>query len=260
MNMRETNKDDIELIIKEHDIKMKQKKDFKKKKKKVDNIILPQKIIPIPNNDKDWHEKWYPSRDMLNFPHPYRCVLAGPPNSGKSTVIKNLLVHADPPFEEVIVVHCDPEYTKEYDDMEVTLIGEVPSPEEFEGELKTMVILDDLEYKQMCKDQKRCLDRLFGYVSTHKNISLCLTAQDPFNTPTCVRRNANLWVLWKIKDLDSLTCIGRKTGYRKKEFLNLFDAVCHDTFDSVWIDATNKSPYPLRKNGFQIINSKEIDC
>ena len=41
---------------------------------------LPNKIIPISNADKKWHERWYPNRNMLNIPHPFRCCCLGPPN------------------------------------------------------------------------------------------------------------------------------------------------------------------------------------
>ncbi len=258
-NVSKTNnkQKELEKMLEAYKAEKKRKKEYKKKMKKIQSIQLPKKIIHIPNADKGFHEEWQPNRDMLNIPHPYRCVLAGPPHSGKSTTIKNLLLRATPQFEEIIVIHPDPEYTKEYDDMDCELYSEIPSPEEFQGEKKTMVILDDLEYKQMSKDQKRNLDRLFGYVSTHKNISLCLTAQDPFNTPTCVRRNANLWVLWRCRDLDSMTTIGRKTGMRKKQFISLFDEFCNNTHDSIWIDLTSKSPYPLRLNGYQQIESSE---
>ena len=60
------------------------------------NLKLPDEIIPIKNPDKLFHEKWTGSRNKLNIPHPYRCILMGRPNSGKSTVIKNLLFLISP--------------------------------------------------------------------------------------------------------------------------------------------------------------------
>ena len=68
---------------------------------------LPNKIIPITNADKKWHERWYPGRNMLNIPHPFRCCCLGPPNVGKTTIIKNLIIRQHPPFEEVYGIHCD---------------------------------------------------------------------------------------------------------------------------------------------------------
>ena len=51
-------------------------------KKKKKSQSLPNKIIPIPNPDKTFHESWSNSRNPLNIPHPFRCVCLGPPNVG----------------------------------------------------------------------------------------------------------------------------------------------------------------------------------
>ena len=220
---------------------------------------LPNKIIPLPNPDKLFHEKWYKGRNMLNIPHPFRCVCLGPPNVGKTTIVKNLLLRAKPEFEEVVIIHCDSGYTKEYDDIgdNLEILNEIPAPEDWEGEVKTLVILDDLEFKGMNKDQKRNLDRLFGYVSTHKNISCILCSQDPFNVPPIVRRCSNLWVLWRCPDLDAMATCARKTGMKADGFNTIFNELMLDSKDSLWIDTTDHTPYKMRKNGYTLINKQE---
>jgi ABC-type cobalamin/Fe3+-siderophores transport system ATPase subunit len=227
-----------------------------KKRKKKRRQKLPNELIIIDNPDKTFHEHWSERRNLLNIPHPFRAVLLGPPNVGKTTVIKNILVRAKPAFEEIFVIHADPEYTQEYDDIDAQMLDEIPSPTEWEGEVKTLVILDDLEYKQMDKLQKKNLDRLFGYVSTHKNISVMLTSQDAFNVPPIVRRTSNLWILWKSPDMDSMATVARKTGMRSDEMRNLFNTILKGDRDSLWIDATTKTPAPLRKNGFIKLTKK----
>lgn len=221
-------------------------------------MTLPNKLIAIKNADKAFHENWFNNRNPLNFPHPFRGVLLGPPNVGKSTCVKNILLRAQPPFKRVIIIHCDADYTQEYSDMgnEVILLSLIPAPEEFEGKDKTLVILDDLEFKTMDKQQKHNLDRLFGYVSTHKKISCCLCSQDPFNVPPIVRRCSNLWVLWKSPDVDSTARVAGKTGMTKKDLLYLFKKNLKQFRDSLWIDMSAGSPYPLRKNGFEIITKE----
>jgi hypothetical protein len=190
---------------------------------------------------------------MLDIPHPYRAVLFGPPNSGKSLIIKNLLLRAKPEFEELFVIHPDINFTKEYDDVDATMLSEVPAPEEWEGKNKTLVIIDDMEFKQMNKEQKRNLDRLVNYASTHKNISVILTAQDAFNVPPSVRRSANLFVLWKTPDMDSLAQVARKNGLKGDELRALFKNIANKPYDSIWVDNTTNSPYPLRLNGYKVI-------
>ena len=216
---------------------------------------LPNKLFMIPNEDKQFHEKWNSKRNILNLPHPWRGVFLGPPNMGKSTTIKHIIMRTEPQFEEVIVIHCDAEYTKEWDDIDCEMLSEIPAPEDWEGKVKTLVVLDDIEYKGMDKIQKRNLDRLFGFVSTHKNISVALTSQDPFNVPPIVRRCSNLWVLWKCSDLDAMSTVARKTGMKASEFNDIFTQLMSEDHDSLWIDMTSKSPAHLRKNGFSIINN-----
>lgn len=226
-------------------------------KKKI--MRLPNKIIPLPNPDKNFHEKWYKGRNMLNIPHPFRCVCLGPPNVGKTTIVKNLLLRAKPEFEEVVVIHCDSGYTKEYDDIgeNVEILNEIPAPNDWEGQVKTLVVLDDLEFKGMSKDQKRNLDRLFGYVSTHKNISCILCSQDAFNVPPIVRRCSNLWVLWRCPDLDAMATCARKTGLKANNFNSIFNQLMMNPKDSLWIDTTDHTPYKMRKNGYTIIEKQD---
>merc|ERR1711966_38454 len=102
----------------------------------------------------------------------------------------------------------------------------------------------------MNKEQKRNLDRLFGYVSTHKNISCLLCSQDAFNVPPIVRRCSNIFVLWKCPDMDIMANISRKSGMKRDELGKIFKDICTESRDSLMIDLTPKSPYPLRKNLF----------
>lgn len=226
---------------------------------KKSKLRIPNKLIALPNADKAFHEKWDDKRNMLNIPHPFRMLCLGPPNVGKSTVVKNILIRAKPQFQEVVVIHCDAEYTKEYDDLgeNVEILSNVPAPEEWEGLVKTLVVIDDMEFKGMNKEQKRNLDRLFGYCSTHKNISIILCSQDAFNVPPIVRRCTNVFVLWKSPDMDSMSGVARKTGMKVDEFKQLFRDVLPQFRDSLWIDITSKTPYPLRKNGFEMIKMRQ---
>lgn len=214
--------------------------------------MLPNRIIPIPNADKSFHETWTKGRNPLNIPHPFRAVMLGPPNVGKTTIAKNIILRAKPQFEKVYVIHCDSD-TKEYDDIGAEFLEEIPAPEEWAWDCKTLCVLDDLEFKSMNKIQKKNLNRLFGFVSTHKNISVILCSQDPFNVPPIVRRCSNLWVLWKMSDLDALSTCARKTGMKPADFHGIFNKLMTGPKDSLWLDMTEKSPYPMRKNGFKMI-------
>jgi len=220
-------------------------------------VKLPNELIIIKNKDKGFHEKWKKGRHRMNIIHPFRSVLLGPPNSGKGMVVKNLIIYADPPFEDIIVIHPDGDYTQEWDDCveRDSILRDIPAPDEFEGEVKTLVIIDDVDVSSLSKEQNSNLDRLFGYVSTHKNVSVCVMSQDPFNIPPIVRRCSNLWVLWKSPDLDSMAQVSRKSGMCAKAFNDIFENLMDGNYDSLWIDMTHKSPYKLRKNGCTLIKT-----
>ena len=232
----------------------------KYKKKKSKECKLPDKLLNIPNADKGFHEKWYNERNMLNFPHPFRCVIFGNPNTGKTTKVKNIILRTKPKFKKIFVIHIDGEYTKEYNDIKAHILNQIPSPDDkiFCGKYKTLLILEDLEYKFLNKQELRNLDRLFGYVSTHKNVSCVSIAQDGFNIPPCVRRMSNIWVLGPSNDKDSIKQISRKCGLTSKFVENVYKNHITDNFKSLWIDNTKDTPYPLRLNGFEEFNSVNL--
>jgi hypothetical protein len=230
----------------------------KPKPKKKPKKKLPQCIIPIKNPDKLFHEKWTPSRDPLDLPHPFRICLLGKPNSGKTTIMKNIIVRCTPEFEEILLVHCDGDNTAEFDDLDVEVIDSIPHITDLDPDVKRLIILEDLEYGQMPKEQKACLDRLYGYASTHKNTSVMMTSQDGFSIPAICRRCCNIWVIWKVDDTDSMNTIGRRIGLKKAQIEGLFNEHLNDSHDSLWVDLTKNTPFPLRINGYQMISKPPI--
>ena len=234
-----------------------------KKLKKSQKVTkrLPKKIIAFPNRDKEFHETWQDGDDELNFPHPFRCVLTGRPNSGKMTVVKNILIRQNPPFEKLVIVYPDGKQgTEEYDDIEgddISYENAIPSTDFFEAAgkgPKTLVIIDDFELKNLDKTARANLDRLCGHVSTHRGVSVMLCSQDYYNVPAIARRCANLFVLWKPRDIASMNTVAQRCGH---DLGQLFDSFCKTTKDSIWIDHTDQTKWPLRLNGYQQIEQFE---
>ena len=228
-----------------------------KKGPKRNNHKLPDKILAIPNMDKTFQEKWHDGRNLLNFPHSWRCVITARPNTGKTTIIKNILIRQDPMFQRIYVVHIDPD-TLDYDDVDgCHIIDSIPHRSDpiFNGRYKTLIILDDLEYKFMDKKQLRNLDRLFGYVSSHKNVSCAVISQDAYNIPPCVRRMSNIWILGRINnDMSSFHTIAGKCGMKREDFDYIFDRYITGDHDTLWIDRTKNTPAEHRINGYTIID------
>ena len=230
--------------------------DNKKKKKRKDKLSeLPDEIIPIHCADKNFQETWYKGRNLMNVPHSARVCLVGKPGVGKSTFIKNLIIRQEPPFQEIIVIHCDPQNTKEYKDLgdKVKMLSEVPAPQDWEGKVKTLVVVDDVDFKGANKQQAKNISRLAGYVSSHKNISLYLTQQDFHEIPPIVRRCCNVFVLWRLEDHTSMSQIAVKCGLKASNLRTIFDTICKGDKDSLMIDLTIRTPAKLRMNGFKVI-------
>ncbi len=235
---------------------MSRSKDTKKQMKK--ERIFPDEIIHIPNKEKTFHEKWFDGRNKLNFPHPYRCLLLGGVNSGKTTIIQNIVMRTQPVFQTIYLYHCGGGYCKEYDEIDYIQINSIPEPDSelFNPKIKKLLIIEDKEYKYMKKDELMRLDRVFGYVSTHRNLSVIATGQDFFNLPVPIRRMSNIYILWKTKDLDSLKTISRKVGLKKEEIMSLMQDHLVKPRDSLWLDGTFDSPFKVRINGFEVIPMK----
>ena len=209
--------------------------------------MLPKKILVIPSREKLWHEKWNKKRDELNFPHPYRLILTSTPNSGKTNLCKNILLRAKPMFEKIYLFHYDPD-CEEYEDVDIIKIDEMLEPKDsrLKQNIKSLLIVED---SQLAKEDIQKLDRLFGYASTHKGLSIIFICQNFFKIPPMVRRMANIFAIWKkSSDFDSLYYIGRKFGLNKDEFMSIMNQ-CKSRYDFILFDMSG-NPDKIRLNGY----------
>ena len=58
--------------------------------------------------------------------------------------------------------------------------------------------------------------------------------------------------MWRCPDIDAQATVARKTGLKKNDMNSIFNELCLDKRDSVWIDMTANSPAPNRINGYNI--------
>ncbi len=221
---------------------------------------LPKTIIPISCVDKEgWYESWDEphDRDELCITHPFRAVLGASCGMGKSTICKNILLRhsvTDKPFERLYIVHTDQD-SGEYDDVGGIMLTRIPTSKDLDRKVKQMIILDDLNFSGMNKKEKKNLDRLFGYCSTHMNLSICLCSQNFMNVPVRIRQYSNLYIIAKNRDLLNNTVIARRVGMTSEQFMFLLNKYCNGMYQTLWIDMTDGSPYPLRHNGYNIIEN-----
>lgn len=215
----------------------------------------PNKLTVIHNADKGFHEKWDNKRNLCNFPHPFRAILIGRPGCGKTSTAQNILIRQEPPFERLVVVHVDGEYSQEWDECDPTeVIDYVPNFKDIDGKTKTLIVFEDFEIAGLKRDDQCLLSRLFGYCSTHKNCSLLVCQQDPKAVPALIRRLSNLFVLWRGLDMGVLDGYGTRMGLERGRLKQLFDSYTQNSvYDSIWLDSTPGTPAPVRINCYQVI-------
>ena len=223
-------------------------------KKAITSTKLPHRIIPLPNQDKGFHES--PKQlddDLANFPWPSRILMCGAPNSGKTTLAMNILLHANPPYDRVVVWHADAG-TKEWAMVTDEVVTKAPAIEEWDSRIKNCLVIDDVCLKALNKEEKARLDRLCGYTSTHKGLTVMITNQQPNAIPASIRRMCNVFFLWNSTDAQSLRDIALKCGIKSHELSSLLKLL-PGVKDNLCVDLTG-SPYRYRKNLFELIEEE----
>lgn len=229
--------------------------------KKTKKIDLPDTIIPIRCSDKEgWSESWDSGRNWLDFPHPWRGIFIGLPSSGKSTYIKNIILRTKKHFQEIIVSNFDSDNSDEWSDgIKVKFITGIPDPKSFDRKKKRLLIIEDLDVSNLKPVDKSNLNRLFGYTSSHCNLSIALTTQAAFDVKPSIRRMANLFVLFKNHDLNSLITLASRCGLKAKHMVVIMSQLLSQLHSSLTIDLQNNSPARYRINGFVELTLKELD-
>src|SRR5690554_5402085 len=205
-------------------------------------VPLPfqEKMMKIENPDKvAWKDSWsdtgdYEERSLLNFPKGSKICIVGPAGVGKSNLITvNLIPRAHPSFVKIIVVHPDA-MSQDYeslfndnddDDESVVIRSDIPSIKEWNEYVEECrdengvngpicCILDDIEYDTMKKDQRKSLDHLMRYISSHKNVSVYITCQYYHLLPLIIRRNSNVIFLWPCIDKSEQSMVAKKVGLK----------------------------------------------
>lgn len=226
---------------------------------------LKKEMIILPNTDKgSWYEKYDENHHGFDIlVHPFKLILAGKPNSGKTLCIHNLFLRIQTsglPFDTLIIIQ--PGSSTEYDHLDPTIIlNDIPDVESIicPDNGKTLIIIDDFELSKLNKIQLKNINMLFRYVSSHHNISVMLSYQSFFDIPAIMRKTCNYFILYKTNNIDEMSIIAKRVGFTKKPFIKLFRENITDKHDFLLIDMQCPEQYQIRKNFYEVLNYDEYD-
>jgi len=192
-----------------------------------------------------------PGENLARYPGPFRCCVIGRVNSGKSLIAKHILMAHQahkPQFKEVYVVH-GMSNTEEYDDIEPTeIMTEIPSYEDFEKDVKKMLLIDDYDYTRISGEEKKRLSELFRFGSSHMNMSVILMHQCWFRVPKVAKDCCNVFIIFRPVDKDELHTIARRVGLKKEQIEYIFDTFMPHFRDSLTVNLTpqiSAQPIPV---------------
>jgi hypothetical protein len=193
-----------------------------------------------------------------------RILYSGPPDSGKRSMILNLIFRMRPSPSAIHIVHQDPE-TIEYDVLtklgvpiyfygpdDFVTLKNIESPDEVDsddegyhteedsesGEKEDLsknpvVIIDEITADTL--KHKDRMERLINYGATHKNILVICSIQSLMSIPVKSRRGFSQFCLWKQND-DTVNRLAASRAGVKQDVLDDLFKLCKSKHDSIWID------------------------
>lgn len=237
---------------------------IKKKKKRIPK--LPDHNIIIKNMDKDvgnWQEHWKPGQSPGLLPHPFRLVALGNVGRGKTNSCKQIFLKHQSTrrkFKKLFVITCDVD-SQEWQDTEPdVLTDQMIDLSYFDENVKTCVVIDDFEWVKCSKEDQKKLSTLVRFISSHRNTSIILSFQSFFDCPNIARKCATQFMLYKPNSRQELDTISNRCGLAVDSIRWIFKHVCNKPYDHLLVDLSVNTPFPLRKNIYEVIKEpKESD-
>jgi hypothetical protein len=178
---------------------------------------------------------------------PWRHCIVGPPGSGKRVLALNQILRMKERPARTVVIHLD-KTTREYDrvaDEIYTLDDGFDFTSLGDGEQRTLLILDELPWANLTKDQRGSLFTMCAYASTHKSCSVQIMTQVFARIPTEVRRCCSAFSFFPGCDRHQLPHMAMAVGVDLHE-LNSLLCLTRSRQESITVDTAVPADHPLR--------------
>lgn len=170
---------------------------------------------------------------MLKLKHPSSCMVVGPSQSGKTTLVREIIKKNiyDKKFKKVIWCYL---YSASWFLEEPNIEFVCGLPKVYEN--NSLIIIDDMMHRL-----NETIADLFTAASHHRNISVILILQNLFPRSKVMRDislNAHYIIVFKnTRDMNQINCLGRQLYPQKSQY-----------FSDAYIKATN------RPHGYLVID------
>ena len=237
------------------------------------------KLEAIPNPEKIGHEKNDPKRDLIDWPRPFRWGILGAVSCGKTSLILNYLIKSRK-YDNIFIIHphtynpniaAEDEASNnnivasvegdnvipEYDGVDYIGLAFLPSMRYFDKIAKqhNLLIIDDIDLLSYCKKRREMreerLNKLFSFVSSHKNVSIIVSSQDASSQlPSFVLKMCNVQTVYHVRDGYVIQTLARKLGMGYKRLIALLRET-RNKHDAITFDNTDDTIHQLRLNIYQ---------
>lgn len=188
---------------------------------------------------------------MEVFKSPFTCLVAGPTQSGKTSLIENILLQNKDLIKPNVykIIYCYARWQDKYDNLKNLLKNiefnqglidiDLINPED-----NTLLILDDLTH--LCEKDETILN-LFTTDSHQKNISVFLLTQNLFSKGKYFRTislNSNYLILMNNpRDQLQINCLARQMFPKNNKFLieAYHDATTLNKYGYIFLDLTQST-------------------
>lgn len=201
------------------------------------------------------------------FHSPFTCIIAGPTQSGKTTLVKNILFNNQLIIspKPSVIYYCYSAWQETYNDLKfiypkIQFIKGIIDLELINKNQINLLILDDLMNK--CDNDERILD-LFTIESHHRNISVFLLTQNIFSKGKFSRTislNTNyMIILNNPRDRSQIQYIARQMFPSNSKYLiESYEDATSERYGYLFIDLTQQTPNYYRVQSGILPNDQRI--